>query len=83
MKEVVEDPQVLHLGVIEEVEHPKTGKAKFVGGPVRYEGLPEEKSGPPPLPGEHTDVILAELGYSRADIKKLSETGAIRLQTTT
>jgi crotonobetainyl-CoA:carnitine CoA-transferase CaiB-like acyl-CoA transferase len=78
MKEVLEDPQVLHLGITEEVEHPKTGKAKFIGGPVHFEGLPAEKSGPPPLPGEHTDTILAELGYSSADIEKLSKTGAIQ-----
>jgi crotonobetainyl-CoA:carnitine CoA-transferase CaiB-like acyl-CoA transferase len=83
MKEVLEDPQVLHLGVAEEVDHPKTGKARFVGGPVRYEGLSVEKSGPPPLPGEHTDTILTELGYSRADIEKLSKTGAIQLQAKT
>jgi crotonobetainyl-CoA:carnitine CoA-transferase CaiB-like acyl-CoA transferase len=80
---LLEDPQVLHLGVTEEVEHPKTGKAKFVGCPVRYEGLSVEKSRPPPLPGEHTDTILAELGYSRADIEKLSKTGAIQLQAKT
>ncbi len=80
MKEVLEDPQVIHLGVTEEVEHPKTGKAKFVRGPVRYEGLSEGESGPPPLPGEHTDAILAELGYSRADIERLSRTGVIQQQ---
>jgi crotonobetainyl-CoA:carnitine CoA-transferase CaiB-like acyl-CoA transferase len=83
MKEVLEDPQVLHLGLTEEVEHPKTGKAKFVGGPVCYKGLFVEKPGPPPLPGEHTDTILAELGYSGADIEKLSKTGAIQLQVKT
>ncbi len=80
MKEVLEDPQVLHLGVTEEVEHPKTGKWKLVRGPVRYEGLPVDESSPPPLPGEHTDAILAELGYSSADIERLSRTGAIQLQ---
>jgi formyl-CoA transferase len=83
MKEVLEDPQVLHLGLTEEVEHPKTGKAKFVGGPVRYEGLSVEKPGPPPLPGEHTDTILAELGYSRTEIERLAKTGAIHLQART
>jgi crotonobetainyl-CoA:carnitine CoA-transferase CaiB-like acyl-CoA transferase len=80
MKEVFEDPQVVHLGITEEVEHPKTGKSKFVGGPVRYEGLSVEESGPPPLPGEHTDTILAELGYSKADIEELAKTGAIQRQ---
>jgi crotonobetainyl-CoA:carnitine CoA-transferase CaiB-like acyl-CoA transferase len=80
IKEVLEDPQVLHLGVTEEVEHPRTGRAKFVGGPVRYEGLPVAKAGPPPLPGEHTEAILTELGYSRADVERLSKTGAIHLR---
>jgi len=78
MKEVLEDPQVRHLGITEEVEHPRTGKAKFVGGPVRFEGLTTEKSGPPPLPGEHTGAILAELGYSRADVEKFQKAGAIK-----
>jgi crotonobetainyl-CoA:carnitine CoA-transferase CaiB-like acyl-CoA transferase len=69
MKEVLQDPQVLHLGITEEVGHPKTGKAKFVGGRVRFEALSVEKSGPPPLPGEHKDTILAELNYNRADFE--------------
>jgi crotonobetainyl-CoA:carnitine CoA-transferase CaiB-like acyl-CoA transferase len=78
MKEVLEDPQVLHLGLTEEVEHPKAGKAKLVGGPVRFEGLPVKKSGPPPLPGEQTDSILTELGYSKTDIEALAKAGAVR-----
>ncbi|HSJ55771.1 MAG TPA: CoA transferase [Anaerolineae bacterium] len=83
VKEALEDPQVLHLGVTEEVEHPTTGKARFVGGPVRYEGLNVQTSEPPPLPGEHTATILAELGYSNADVKALSKTGAIPPHPTT
>jgi crotonobetainyl-CoA:carnitine CoA-transferase CaiB-like acyl-CoA transferase len=74
MKEVLEDPQVLHLGITEEVEHPKAGKAKFIAGPVRFEGLSVEKSGPSPLPGEHTETILAELSYSKTDIENFSKT---------
>jgi crotonobetainyl-CoA:carnitine CoA-transferase CaiB-like acyl-CoA transferase len=77
MKEVLEDPQVLHLGLTEEVKHPKAGRAKFIRGPVGFDGLPVKRSGPPPLPGEHTDSILAELGFDKADIKKLAKTGAI------
>jgi len=83
MKEVLEDPQVLHLGITEEVEHPRTGKWKLIRGPVRYEGLSVDESSPPPLPGEDTDAILAELGYSMADIERLSKTGAIQLQADT
>jgi crotonobetainyl-CoA:carnitine CoA-transferase CaiB-like acyl-CoA transferase len=47
---------------------------------VRFAGLSVEKSGPPPLPGEHTETILAELGYSPAEIEELSRTGAIQMQ---
>ena len=78
MKEVLEDPQVLHLDLIEEVEHPETGRLKLVGGPVRYKGLSEEKSTPPPLPGEHTEQILTDLGYNKAEIEELSKTRAIQ-----
>jgi formyl-CoA transferase/CoA:oxalate CoA-transferase len=78
MKEVLEDPQVLHLGITEEVEHPRTGKAKFITGPVRFGNLPLEKSGPPPLPGEHTNTILAELEYSTATIEDLIRKGTVQ-----
>jgi len=83
MKEVLDDPQVAHLAMVEEVQHPTVGKAKFVGGPVRYPGLPAEESTPPPLPGEHTQTILAELAYSSADMEELSKSGAIQLQAKT
>ena len=79
VKEVLEDDQVLHLDLMEEVEHPEAGRLKLVSGPVRYKGLSEKKSTPPPLPGEHTESILTGLGYSKAEIKNLSKTGAIRL----
>ena len=80
IKEVLEDPQVHHLGLIEEVEHPKAGKAKYIRGPVNYEGLSEVKSNPPPFPGEHTVPILTELGYSKNEIGNLSKIGAIYLE---
>jgi len=69
--EVLDDPQVKHLGLTEEVEHPKAGKLKFVAGPVRFENFVKEKSTPPPLVGEHSGKILSELGYSSEDIKAL------------
>jgi len=47
--EVLGDPQVKHLGLIEEVEHPVAGKLKFVGGPVRFDDLAKDQAAPPPL----------------------------------
>jgi crotonobetainyl-CoA:carnitine CoA-transferase CaiB-like acyl-CoA transferase len=75
MAEVLADPQVKHLGLTEEVEHPTAGKLQFVGSAVSYRGIQREKSGPPPLVGEHTRKILTELGYSERQIDELK--GAI------
>ncbi len=43
MAEVLADPQVKHLRLVEEVEHPKAGKLRFVRSAVNHEGLPEKK----------------------------------------
>lgn len=77
--EVVDDPQVNHLGLIEEVEHPKAGTLKFVGGPVRYGNLAREKATPPPQLGEHTRAVLSELAYSQTAIEELAAQGITKL----
>jgi crotonobetainyl-CoA:carnitine CoA-transferase CaiB-like acyl-CoA transferase len=41
---------------------------QFIGGPVRYDGLPKEQSTPPPLVGEHSAAILKELGYDQTEV---------------
>jgi formyl-CoA transferase len=74
-KEVLEDAQVNHLGLTEEMEHPKAGKLKFVGGPVKYGGLTKNISTPPPQVGEQTAAILSELGYDQAAIHELAVQG--------
>ena len=79
MAEVLADPQVKHLGLIEELEHPQAGKLKFVGAPVRYDGLAQEKSAPPPLLGAHTRTILTDLGYDQAAIDELARQIIVRV----
>ena len=69
--EVLDDPQVKHLDLIEEVEHPKAGKLRFVGGPVHFDNLARDKAAPPPLVGEHSEKILRELGHDDAAIEAL------------
>ena len=73
--EVLDDPQVKHLGLIEELEHPKAGKMKFVGAPVRFDNLARQTSAPPPLVGEQSETILRELGYNDAAINDLMTQG--------
>ena len=73
--EVLDDPQVKHLDLIEEVEHPKAGKMKFVGAPVRFDNLAKQNAAPPPLVGEQSEKILRELGYADSAIEEFSSQG--------
>jgi crotonobetainyl-CoA:carnitine CoA-transferase CaiB-like acyl-CoA transferase len=77
--EVLEDPQVRHLDMLEATAHPQAGKLQFVGGPVRYDGLAKETSMPPPLLGEHTAAILKELGYDRNEVERLRAEGITKM----
>jgi formyl-CoA transferase len=71
--EAVADPQVSHLQLIEEVEHPVAGRMRFVGAPVRYDDQARQPVLPPPLIGEHSSAILRELGKSEETIQRLQE----------
>lgn len=76
--EVLDDPQVKHLALLEELEHPIAGKLQFVGGPVRFENLGQERSAPPPMLGEQSDKVLRELGHTAAAISDLQTRGITR-----
>lgn len=65
-EDVVDDPQVRHLGIIQEVTHPKMGSMRIVGSGISLEATPTT-IGPAPMLGEHTDAILAELGLTVSD----------------
>ena len=75
LAEVLDDPQVKHLGLIEELDHSRAGKLQFVRGPVCFENLAQEKSTPPPMLGEQSDKVLRELGHSAAAISDLQDRG--------
>lgn len=65
------------LGMSTEVEHPTLGVLRQAGIPLVFEATPGAVRTAPPLLGEHTDQVLAELGYSVAEIAALRESGAV------
>ncbi|HEX6510747.1 MAG TPA: CaiB/BaiF CoA-transferase family protein [Chloroflexota bacterium] len=75
--EALDDPQVQHLNLVETAEHPTKGPVHWIRSAARFERTPVGTPLPPPALGEHTDDILAELGFSAADVERLRSAGAI------
>jgi crotonobetainyl-CoA:carnitine CoA-transferase CaiB-like acyl-CoA transferase len=69
--EVFDDPQIGHLGTFYSVRHPSEGEVWGVQPPVFFDGERPGERTAPPVAGEDTDMILAELGYSAEAIAAL------------
>jgi crotonobetainyl-CoA:carnitine CoA-transferase CaiB-like acyl-CoA transferase len=63
--------------MLAEFEHPSSGTIKVTGISVRMSSTPGSIRLPPPLVGEHTEEILAELGYSAEEIRGFRGAGVI------
>ena len=74
--EVAADPQALAREMIVELEHPRAGRTRALGLPVKLSRTPGKVSRPAPLLGQHTREVLAEFGFSRAEIEALVKSGA-------
>ena len=70
MKEIAADPALRASGTIVEVDHPTRGRYTTVGNPIKMSDSPTEVTRAPLL-GEHTEQVLAELGYSANDLALL------------
>ena len=70
MQELANEPSLRKSGTIVEVDHPKRGKYLTVGNPIKMSDSPTEVRRSPLL-GEHTDEVLAELGYAAVDVAAL------------
>jgi crotonobetainyl-CoA:carnitine CoA-transferase CaiB-like acyl-CoA transferase len=75
--DVFADPQVLAQEMVLEADHPGHGVVRITGFPVKLSATPARLRHPAPALGEHTDHILADLGYPPARIAALREAGVI------
>jgi formyl-CoA transferase len=70
MKEIAEEPALRATGTVVEVDHPTRGKYLSVGNPIKLSDSPTEVKRSPLL-GEHTEEVLAQLGYKADQIAEL------------
>ena len=76
--ETFAEPQVKHLGIATKVNHPELGAFEIVGQPMNMTSLARATElRPAPNPGQHTDEILASIGYDTADITALRKAGKV------
>jgi crotonobetainyl-CoA:carnitine CoA-transferase CaiB-like acyl-CoA transferase len=77
LDDVVSDPQIRHNGMIVSLPHPELGSVDVTGVPIHFSGTPAAVTKHPPTQGEHTREVLAEVGFSAAQIDAMIATGLI------
>jgi crotonobetainyl-CoA:carnitine CoA-transferase CaiB-like acyl-CoA transferase len=69
LDEVFEQPQVEAREMLIEFEHPTVGPMRQVGFPFKFDRTPAGLRYPPPLLGQHTEEVLAELGLTAPELE--------------
>jgi crotonobetainyl-CoA:carnitine CoA-transferase CaiB-like acyl-CoA transferase len=75
LKEVFEEPQIQHLGMVHDVVSAHQGAQRLVGQPVQLARTPSTIARAAPRRGEHTEEILTELGLTAGELADLRAKG--------
>jgi crotonobetainyl-CoA:carnitine CoA-transferase CaiB-like acyl-CoA transferase len=71
------DPQTLAREMVVELEHPRAGRTRALGLPIKLSATPGEVKRPAPTFGQHTREVLAEFGFAAAEIDALYAANAV------
>jgi crotonobetainyl-CoA:carnitine CoA-transferase CaiB-like acyl-CoA transferase len=77
--DMLADPQVAAREMVIEVDHPRAGRTRALGMPIKFSDAGADLTRPAPLLGQHSRELLDELGYSAAEIDALQRAGAVLL----
>jgi formyl-CoA transferase/CoA:oxalate CoA-transferase len=75
--EALEDPQLAAREMIVALEHVSAGTVRVLGTPLKLSATPASIRTAPPVLGQHTDAILADIGLSAGEIADLRRAGAV------
>jgi crotonobetainyl-CoA:carnitine CoA-transferase CaiB-like acyl-CoA transferase len=78
LEQLFQDPQIVHDGVVAEIDHPISGKIKVLNTPIRFSKTPVRIKKSPPILGQHSKEILLEFGFTEEEIKRLREKDVIK-----
>ena len=75
--EVFADPHIQARGMVQEMKHPVGGIVQVLGPAAKLSETPAQLARRSPLYGEHTAEVLAEIGWTQAEIQELEKAGVI------
>jgi crotonobetainyl-CoA:carnitine CoA-transferase CaiB-like acyl-CoA transferase len=75
LKEVFEEPQVKHLGILKKVVSKQLGEQTLMGQPVTLTRTPSTIARSAPRRGEHSEEILKEIGYAPEELARMKTAG--------
>ena len=73
---MLDDPQTKAREMVVELEHPKAGRTRALGLPIKLSATPGRVTRAAPTYGQHTREVLGEFGFSAAEIDALIASGA-------